>query len=40
MLILENREASFHNTGHVSDDSDSPTGQPQVRNNHGTTASQ
>jgi hypothetical protein len=40
MLILAIREASFHNTGEVSDDSDSPTGRPQVRNNHEITASQ
>jgi hypothetical protein len=39
-LILANREASFHNTGEVGDDSDSPTGRPQVRDNHEITASQ
>jgi hypothetical protein len=39
MLILGNREASFHTTGEVSGESDSSTGRPQVRNNHGITAS-
>ncbi len=40
MLILAIREASFHYTGEVSGESDSPTGRPPVRHNHEIAASQ